>query len=59
LETVSQYLMRVLNPIFIGPLKQYRAIKGIVVAKAMVNAALNLDDTFKILPNEVLFKLGS
>jgi uncharacterized protein YbjT (DUF2867 family) len=59
LETVSQYLMRVLNPIFIGPLKQYRAIQGIVVAKAMVNAALTLDDTFKILPNEVLFKLGS
>ena len=59
LETVSQYLMRVLNPIFIGPLKQYRAIQGIVAAKAMVNAALNLDDTFKILPNEVLFKLGS
>lgn len=59
LETVSQYLMRVLNPIFIGPLKQYRAIQGTVVAKAMMNAALTLDDTFKILPNEVLFKLGS
>lgn len=59
LETVSQYLMRVLNPLFIGPLKKYKAIKGIVVAKAMVNAALTLEDDFKILPNEVLFKLGA
>ena len=36
LETVSQFLMRVLNPLFIGPLRLYKAIKGASVAKAML-----------------------
>ncbi len=40
LETISQYLMRVLNIFFIGPAKKYKAIQGTVVAKAMLKAAL-------------------
>ncbi|MDZ4667647.1 MAG: NAD(P)H-binding protein [bacterium] len=39
LETISQYLMRVLNPFFLGPLKLYKAIQGTTVAKAMVSLA--------------------
>jgi uncharacterized protein YbjT (DUF2867 family) len=39
LETISQYLMRVLNPLFLGPLKLYKAIPGITVAKAMISLA--------------------
>ncbi len=38
-ETVSQYLFRVLNPFFIGSLRAYKAVHGNVVAKAMLMVA--------------------
>lgn len=57
LETISQYLMRVLNPLFIGPLKLYKAIDGYVVAKAiLVLAKKNAAGRYTYLNNQ-LFNL--
>lgn len=40
-EDLGKFLYRLLSFIFIGPLKQYRAIEGEVVAQAMILAALS------------------
>lgn len=55
LESISQSLMRVLNPIFIGPLKLYKAIKGEVVAKALMHAALSNKTGNQMLLNNQIF----
>ncbi|MCG9879951.1 MAG: NAD(P)H-binding protein [Bacteroidia bacterium] len=57
LETISQYLMRVLNYLFIGPLKKYRAIPGTYVSKAMLKKSLlNQEGKFTI-DNKMIFEL--
>ncbi len=57
LETISQYLMRALNPLFVGPLRLYKAIEGNVVAKALVVLAKkNLPGRYTYLNNQ-LFNL--
>lgn len=58
LETVSQYLMRVLNPLFIGPLTLYKAIKGSVVAKAMIKVAQKEESGHHIYLNNQIFDLA-
>jgi len=58
LETITQYLMRVLNPLFIGPLKLYKAIKGETVAKALMNAALSDKKGFNLILNNEIFELA-
>lgn len=55
-ETISQYLMRVLNPLFIGPLKQYKAILGSDVAKSMVVLANQNNLGKKIVPNNKIYE---
>ncbi len=55
LETISQYLMRVLNPAFVGPLKLYKAIKGETVAKALINAALSDKKGYHLVLNDQIF----
>lgn len=58
LETLSQYLMRVLNVFFIGPAKKYKAIQGSLVAKAMIKAALfNEQGTFTH-QNDKIFEIA-
>lgn len=60
LETVSQSLMRVLNPLFFGPLRLYKAIKGQEVAKAMVRIALKGEEGHHVyLNNRILELAGS
>ena len=38
-EKVGEAVMRVFNPVMVGPLKKYRAIDSVKVAKAMLSAA--------------------
>ncbi|OYU96060.1 MAG: oxidoreductase [Bacteroidetes bacterium B1(2017)] len=55
METISQYLMRVLNPLFIGPLRLYKAVEGVKVAKAMmIVATKNLTGYHLWLNNQIL-----
>lgn len=60
METISQYLMRVLNPLFIGPLLKYKAIPATTVSKAMVAAASNKNNTEKVslIENNAIFTLA-
>jgi uncharacterized protein YbjT (DUF2867 family) len=58
LEMFSQMLMRGLNPLFIGPLKKYKAIQGSVVAKAMNNLANKNRVGNEIISNEMIFDLA-
>jgi hypothetical protein len=58
LETITQYLMRVMNPIFIGPLKLYKAIKGETVAKALMHAALSEKIGNNLVLNNEIFELA-
>lgn len=38
-EKIAQMVFTIINPLFFGPLKKYKAIPGETVAKAMVNLA--------------------
>jgi uncharacterized protein YbjT (DUF2867 family) len=58
LETVTQYLMRVLNPLFIGPLKLYKAIKGTEVAKALLKKAIEAKPGTEIILNNTMLDLA-
>jgi uncharacterized protein YbjT (DUF2867 family) len=58
LETISQYLMKVMNPFFLGPLKLYKAIKAETVAKALMNAAMSEKPGFNIVLNNQIFELA-
>jgi uncharacterized protein YbjT (DUF2867 family) len=55
LETISQYLMKALNPVFVGPLKLYKAIKGETVAKALMNCALSDESGYRLILNHQIF----
>jgi uncharacterized protein YbjT (DUF2867 family) len=56
LETVSQYLMKALNPLFVGPLKLYKAIKGETVAKALMHVALSEEQGYRLILNPQIFE---
>jgi len=58
LETISQYLMRVLNVLFIGPLKKYKAIPGSTVAKAMLKTSLLTEPGTFTYQNDMIFDLA-
>lgn len=46
-ERIAGKLMRVLNPLLVGPLKKYRSIKAVTVAEAMViNTHKNLNGVY-------------
>ena len=49
LEKALQVIWKVINPLFIGPLKKYRGSKAENIARAMINAADRLHDKVKIL----------
>jgi uncharacterized protein YbjT (DUF2867 family) len=59
LETITQYFMRVLNPLFIGPLKLYKAIKGSEVAKAMIKTAIIAKPGNEIILNNQILDLAN
>lgn len=40
-EQIGSVFMRIFNPLFVGKLKDYKAIPGKIVAQAMLNNALN------------------
>lgn len=58
LETISQYLMRVLNILFVGPLKKIKAIPGSTVSKAMLKKALQNQKGTYTIPNNKIFELA-
>ncbi|MDP1725317.1 MAG: oxidoreductase [Bacteroidota bacterium] len=39
LESITQSVFKVINPLFLGPLRSYKAIEGTTVARALVKAA--------------------
>lgn len=57
MESLSQKLFSTINPLFIGPLIQMRAIKAASVAKAMVTIA-NSEFNMTFVENRHLFKLA-
>ncbi|MFN4082959.1 MAG: NAD-dependent epimerase/dehydratase family protein [Bacteroidia bacterium] len=56
-EKMAQYIFKVINPVFIGPLKQYKAITAETVAKAMIKIALQNLNGKHIWPNDKLFSV--
>ena len=53
-DQLMQPLMRLLNPILIGPLKKYRSIKASKVAQAMFNQSIkDLRGTFVYTSNKI------
>jgi uncharacterized protein YbjT (DUF2867 family) len=57
-EQVAQVVMQAIGFLFIGPLRKFKAIPSITVAKAMVAAALNNDKGAVYYHNGQLFDLG-
>jgi len=56
-EKIAQVIMKFMGPFFIGPLKKYKAIKGISVAKVMVKVALQANEGRQILENDKILDL--
>lgn len=57
-EVIGKYVFKVVGPLMQGPLAKYRAVKGIVVAKAMVRTAIkNITGNHIHLSDEIQ-KLG-
>ncbi|WP_172795533.1 NAD(P)H-binding protein [Bdellovibrio bacteriovorus] len=50
-EDIAQKLSPYLNPLLVGPLKKYRAIKASDIAKAMAIAILNFHPGFHVYPS--------
>lgn len=57
LEGITQNIFKVINPLFVGPLKRYRGIKGSTVAKAMYVLSKKGANS-SILLNDQLFELA-
>lgn len=57
-ERIAQGIMLVTGWLFIGPLRQYKAIPAATVGKAMVKGALNNVGGVCFYPNDVLFDMG-
>ncbi|WP_155723969.1 NAD(P)H-binding protein [Bdellovibrio bacteriovorus] len=50
-EDIAQKLSPYVNPLLVGPLKKYRAIKASDIAKAMAIAILNFHPGFHVYPS--------
>lgn len=55
-EKTAASVYKVLAPIFSGPLKKYKGVEAKKVANAMMQAALNNDESFKILESDEIQK---
>lgn len=51
-EDIAQRLSPYFNPLLVGPLKKYRAIKAIDIAKAMAIATLNFQPGFHVYESD-------
>lgn len=58
-EIIAKYLMKVIGFLFIGPLAKYKAIEGIVVAKAMVRTALKKVDGIHFYQSNEIKKIAT
>lgn len=57
-ELIGKWVMKLLNPLFIGRLKRYKAIHSAVVARAMIKAANDGKTGTRFIENEELLILG-
>ncbi|HYG15707.1 MAG TPA: NAD(P)H-binding protein [Bacteroidia bacterium] len=57
-ELIGKWVMLLLNPLFIGRLKRYKAIPSSVVAKAMIHAANDGKTGTRFIENEELVTPG-
>ncbi|UTW63509.1 NAD(P)H-binding protein [bacterium SCSIO 12741] len=57
-EKLATVVMTTFNALFIGNLRQYKAIPGKVVAQAMINLAKMEDEGKKIIPNDLIFDVA-
>ncbi len=57
-ELVGKYLSTFLSFLFIGSLKKYRAIQGIIVAKAMIVATADSSKGYRLIESDKLQELG-
>jgi len=51
-EKTAIAVYKIINPLFMGPLKKYKGIDYRKVARAMVSAALNTNESFKIFESD-------
>ncbi len=57
-EKLATIFMTLFNALFIGSLKPYKAIRGRVVAQAMLNLSKMEDKGKKIIPNDLIFDVA-
>lgn len=57
-ERISKSIVALINPLFIGKLKHYKAIHSRTVAQAMVNLANDGKTGIRYIENEDLFEIG-
>ncbi len=53
IEKIGTFLMKILNPIFVGSLKKYRIIDAEIIANAMIELANNKIDKQIILSDQI------
>ncbi|WP_026880171.1 NAD-dependent epimerase/dehydratase family protein [Hymenobacter norwichensis] len=51
-EQLGAVLLRVLNPVLVGPLRKYRAVSGVAVARAMLQAASKDSSGIQVHPSD-------
>lgn len=59
LESITQSVFKVINPLFMGPLRAYKAIEGTTVARALVKAATQNNPGKTIWLNPQIMDLGT
>lgn len=59
LESITQSVFKVINPLFLGPLRAYKAIEGTTVARAMVKAAIQNNPGKTIWLNPEIMDMGA
>jgi len=58
LEKIGIVVFKIMQPLFIGPLKKYKIINAESIAQAMLNLANNTSNTEVIITSNVLIKLA-
>lgn len=57
-ETVGKFLFTLLNPVFIGKLKRYKAVEASLVAKAMLYYTIHAKSSVSIIENETILEIA-
>lgn len=58
-EEAAQRVMRALAPLFVGPLRRYRAVSARTVARAMVRLAREAGPGARLVENDEILKMGA